>query len=226
MNLLPNYLLCYIVLEARKLPVFPFLSPHSAHSHLNTSSNGVGSVVCHASQQYNFFQPELGRKVEFFASQGYPTFESAQTLMQAYSSMNLQEETFADRVRTIVFPALAPNSAVVLDQETPYGTVVCMSNGVELRMFGVYTQDYSLLVVTNVQNFEELLKQDYPGKFWIHRFQPKDLVQFVVFTRRVCARWFRWMGKTNLSGAASRFVALENLLFRGSFDDPSQELLG
>lgn len=216
---LSNYLLGYIVLESRKRPVFPLL-PHLEESqHIEGATGGNGTVVCQATNKHTFFQPELGKKVLFFSSSaGYDDYDRAKSIMGLYVSLrqSKDEDSKALQVAESLFPHLLPNSLVFLDQETPYGAATILTNGVELRLIGVYTQDFALLAITNIQNFEERLNIEYPSVFWTHRFETRDMAYLLLFTKRVCARWFRWKSQENLSSTAARFAALEKLLFKGT----------
>lgn len=211
-----NYLLGYIVLEARKRPVFPLMPFTAPSQHIDGSSNGSGAVVCKASAEHVFFQPDLGKKLTFFASRGYADYEEAKELMKLHSTIQQTQDgdSSARQVAELLFPHLQPNSLVFLDQEKPYGSTIVLTSGVEMRLFGVYTPDFALLAVTNLQNFEDLLHKHHPSEFWLHRFLPRDTAHFIVFTKRVCARWFRWKSQDNLTSTAARFVALERLLFK------------
>jgi hypothetical protein len=194
--------------------LLPTLSDESQH--IEGSSGGNGTVVCQATCRYTFFQPELGKKVTFFSSHGYESYELTKSTMELYASMRQtkEEDSNASQVAGRLLQHVMPHSLIFIDQEAPYGAATILANGVELRLFGVYNADYALLAVTNIQNFEERLSVEHPSVFWTHRFPPKDSAYLMLFTKRICARWFRWKSQDNLSSTAARFVALERLLYR------------
>lgn len=197
----------------------PTLSPTQ---HIEGASNGNGTVVCAASYSHTMFQPGSGKKFTLFSPSGFSSIEDAQPMLSAYSllgSRDREEANLLARAQADLFPILKENTLVFIDQELPYGLAIVMARNVELHLFGVYTPDFSLLAVTNLQNFEEMLEQHHPKEFWIHRFKPRDTCQFVFSTRRVCSRWFRWGAQENLSSTAARFVALERSLFKSSLSD-------
>ena len=217
-----NVFLSYLVLNATRTPTFPFLSPSSSYvQSMEGATNGNGTVVCYASQQHTFFQPEHNRKLTLFSSRGYDNEGKAKPLADIYSKLYSDEEdSFASKVTDTLPKLQCPNSLVFIAQETPYSACVFLAKDIELRIYGIYTKDYALLAFSNLQNFEQLLRNSYRELYWLYRFLPRDEVAFVAFPRRVCSRWFRWGQQGALLSYATRYAVLERHIFRRYDHEP------
>lgn len=100
---------------------------------------------------------------------------------------------------------------VVLEQTLPFGMVGLHSNEGGLRLYGLYSDACDLLVWTNTPDLDVLL-HDFNRKEWrIYRFKERTSFSTIVFTKRVCQRWFRWA--STLPSSDVKFQALESSLF-------------
>ena len=100
---------------------------------------------------------------------------------------------------------------LILEQTLPFGMLGLHSKEGGLRLFGLYSDACDLLVWTNTPDLDVLL-HDFNRKEWkIYRFKERANLSTLVFTRRVCQRWFRWA--STLKSSDVKFQALESALF-------------
>lgn len=213
---LPNKsLLGYLVLNASKTPYFPLL-PSSVEVNQHVEGSVNGSTVCVASESHQFFYPQRGRNYTLNSVQNYADQESMKDVMTGFA--NIHESSDADtsfraNLESSLYEKIQENSLLSIEQHRPFGISALISKGVDLYMYGLYTDEQSLLVWTNLASYEDLLQREYGDKFWLYRFRPRRDVTTVIFSRRVCSRWFRWSQQPTLRNPASRFPALEKSLF-------------
>lgn len=217
-------LLGYLVLNATKTPEFPFVNREhtEVRQHIDGAING--SVVNVASEVHDFYYPQRSRNYVFNSVQNYSEFSVVQPLMSDFANLHAKTEvvsSFHEVLSENVVDQVQDNSLVVVEQHRPFGMNAIFSRGVELYMYGLHNEHQSLLVWTNLSNYEDLLVRNYGDKFWLYRFRPRRDVNFVVFSRRVCSRWFRWGQQENFKNPAARFPALERQIF--SRANPHQE---
>ena len=224
-----KFLLGYLVLNASKTPEFPFISNDvEVRQHIEGSVNG--SVISVASESRDFFYPQRGRNYSLNSVQNYASEDSVQSIMTGFANIHDKsdvdasfhgnlEHSFADKIQD--------NSLLVVEQHRPFGLNAIFSRSMDLYMYGLYTEDQSLLVWTNLASYEDLLQRTYGDKFWLYRFRVRRDTTAVIFSRRVCSRWFRWSQQPNFKNPAARFPALEKSLFRPqpiSEEDPWQRV--
>ncbi len=206
-----NTLLAYLVLSTKRAPTFPFLLPAQTYFHSPEGSvHGNGTLTCTASERHDFFQPEHGRRLTLLSSRGYSEQNWAREFATGFGGIQSeQEDSFAQRISSKLPSLQTPNSLICLIQESPYFATVFSSMDLDLRMYGLYTQDTAMLVLTNLQNYEQMLTLQHREEYWLYRFLPRNRISFALFPRRLCARWFRWGQQTNLHSFPSRFTVLE-----------------
>lgn len=211
-----KFLLGYLVLNASKTPVFPFI-PNDVEMHQHIEGAVNGTVVCLANESHDFYYPQRGRNYTLNSVQNYPTSDSVHGIMTGFANLHDKCEvdaSFQVNLEHSLYKTIQDNSLVVIEQYKPFGLNTIFSRGVELYMFGLHTEDQSLLVWTNLSSYEDLLQRFYGDTFWLYRFRPRVDVTAVIFSRRLCSRWFRWSQQLNFKSPASRFPALEKSIFK------------
>ena len=215
-----KFLLGYLVLNASKALELPFISKDTeVRQHIEGAVNG--SVVSISSETYDFYYPQRGRNYTLNSIQNYSSEESRQGVMTAFANIHDKSDvdaSFHSNLESSFFDTLQENSLLVIEQHKPFGLNAIFSRGVDLYMFGLHTEEQSLLVWTNLANFEDLLNRNYGDKFWLYRFRPRRDTTTVIFSRRVCSRWFRWSQQANFRSPAARYPALEKSLFSKSIE--------
>ena len=211
-------LLGYLVLNASKTPEFPFI-PMGTEVNQHIEGSVAGSVVCHASQSHQFFYPQRGRNYTLNSVQNYATEADMFDIMTGFANIHDNSDvdaSFHSNLETSLYDKVQTNSLLSIEQHRPFGITALFSKGVDLYMYGLYSEDQSLLVWTNLASFEDLLLREYQNRFWLYRFRPRCDVTTVVFAKRVCSRWFRWSQQPNFKNPSARFPALEKSLFSKS----------
>lgn len=215
-NVPSKFLLGYLVLSATKTPEFPFVTHDTdVRQHIEGAVNG--SVVNIASETHDFYYPQRGRNYTLSSVQNYADNIDVQPIMTGFANIHDKsdiEASFQVNLEHSLFKNIQENSLLVVEQHRPFGLNAIFSKGVELYMFGLHTDTQSLLVWTNLDNYEELLQRNYGDKFWLYRFKPQRDITAVIFSRRVCSRWYRWSQQQNFKSPAARFPALEKSLFK------------
>lgn len=101
---------------------------------------------------------------------------------------------------------------VYINQQAPFSSHLFLTGGSSLFFCGLYSNHHDVLVVTNIDNFDDLLSRSTAGTaYWLHRFKTRAPVNVAINTYRVCKRWARWSDTLN---SAQSFTALEGLLFQ------------
>ena len=102
-------------------------------------------------------------------------------------------------------------SYIYILQQTPYESHSFITGDSSLYLFGLYSELQEVLTITNVANYDELLRVSPVAKaHWLHRFKERAPVNVCVNVQRVCKRWSRW---TNLN-PSQRFTVFEDALFQ------------
>lgn len=211
-----KFLLGYMVLNATKAPVLPFVAA-SAETHPPAEGGINGSVVCLATESQPFYYPQRGRAYTFNSVQNYGEDAPVADLMSNFANIHDKNEiegSFHTSLDHQLYPRIKENSLITIEQHKPFGLISIISKGVDLYMFGLHNEFQSLLVWTNLATYEDLLQRNYGDDFWLYRFKMRRDLTTVIFSRRVCSRWYRWSQQANFKSAASRFPALEKSLFR------------
>lgn len=219
MQLPSSSLLGYLVLNASKTPYFPFIPPNvEVNQHIEGAVNG--STVCVATESHPFFYPQRGRNYTFNSVQNYHEPEAMKELMSSFA--NIQEnshdgeaesEGFHGNLHASIYDKVQENSLLSIEQHRPFGITAIVSKGIDLQMFGLHTAEQSLLVWTNLASYEDMLQREYGDTFWLYRFRTRRDLTSVIFSRRICSRWYRWSQQPNFKSPAARFPALEKALF-------------
>lgn len=122
-----------------------------------------------------------------------------------------QGASFRSQVTSRLEGLSSPGDVVVLDQQQPVGMVVLHSNEGGLRLFGVHSDNCSLLMWSNSPDVDALVNSAGSKTWKLFRFKERSTFTAPVFTMRVCARWHRW-SKSNLA-SEQKFLALEASMF-------------
>ena len=155
-----------------------------------------------------------------YSTSGYGNADDSLSLLRRFCTLHADLEVelpLQVAIRDHILPLVQEPSLVFIEQRSPFGLGVFLSKGVDLHLYGLYSEDQSLLVWTNSPSFEEKLVREYGNAFWIFRFLVRRDVSAVVFTKRLCSRWYRWGQQHDFRSPAARFPALERALFRSDF---------
>lgn len=214
-----KFMLGYLVLNCSKAPVLPFMPGGASNQHISGSSNGI--VACLSTQVQPAFEPQRGRQYFMYSTSGYPPDTLAgMPLLKRFCALHSEQEldlTLQSAVGEVLLPSVIENSMVFIEQRSPFGLGIFLTKGVDLFMYGLYSEHQSLLVWTNSSSYEDDLLREYGNQFWIFRFLPRRDVSAVMFTKRLCSRWYRWSQQSDFKTPAARFPALERILFRREF---------
>lgn len=214
---LENCMIGYLVLTSNHRMSFPLLSTASSYCDWPEGAPGSNSTtVVHASYMQDFYQPDKGRKICMLSSRGYSNERDAKGLMDHYAQVQATfQDSFEKSLQVRMRPVQQENTLVVLAQSEPYRSLTLMSKGVELRMYGLYTEDSAVLAFCNFQNYEEQLFSLHSKQFWVYRFLPRDNIWISLSPARLCSRWWRWGKQEHLKNFSARFTVLENHIFNG-----------
>lgn len=199
-----------VVLSAKRAVNIPVLSSINMTDHIpgavfHGRAGGVSHNQCSVSvpsrgTQYNVYSNHLGEQsgmYEFASSMSYHSPDNQEDLREYFTRKANEHFSIGEHV--------------VLEQTLPFGLLGMHSNEGGLRLFGLYSDVCDLLVWTNTPDLDVLL-HDASRKEWkIYRFKERASFSTILFTRRVCQRWFRWA--STLPSSDVKFQALESSLF-------------
>jgi hypothetical protein len=210
-------LLGYMVLSATKTPFFPFM-PAGLEVNQHIEGSVAGSVVCHASESHPFFYPQRGRNYTLNSVQNYANEADMSAIMNGFANIHDKSDAdidtnFHSNLESSLYDKVQENSLLSIEQHRPFGITALFSKGIDLYMYGLYSEEQNLLVWTNLASFEDLLQREYGNRLWLYRFRPRRDVTTVLFAKRLCSRWYRWSQQANLKNPAARYPALEKSLF-------------
>jgi hypothetical protein len=216
-----NGLLSYLVLSAKSTPQLPFLTQsHPASSHVRGGVNG--SVSIEASFRNTLYYPARSVVFNAYSSARYETQEDLYPIVDAMSHLSMDQEgdtSLAGSLFESIKRVALPHSTLILERTEPFGMSIVLNKDVPLYWFGLWNENHSLLVLTTISNLDSLLDRYYPNVWWVYRFQVSNSMFSVLYSRRICSRWYRWGTNAYTTNPFNRFAALERSLFRnGSFD--------
>lgn len=213
---LPRGILGYVVLSSKKQPELPFIHLDIERSfHIPGSTNGM--FVCTSSERRKLFSPSKSLIYNALSTYGYSSSSEVDGLMETLQDFPLNQDMETPlyiELHRKLYQQQTQSSCLVLESPTPYGVTVLMANSLQLYLYGLYNKDQSLFVFTNMENYDSLIQKEFGEKFWIFRFAQRHSTFAVLFTRRVCSRWYRWSQTQLMLPEANRFAALEKSLFR------------
>lgn len=197
----PSSFLFCLVLKAQVSVDFPFSFRYTNRLLAKHTKSYVGSsVFCSKDAAKTFYAPHRSKEVNFLY-EGTPISEDQQNQI-------LIDALKEDESHTI---DLTPLSSMYLEQRKPYGVHVFRSVDKPLFVYGVYNSSVEMLIVTDLENYDELLRAYFPYDYFVYRFNPRTQTNLTLNTRRLCARWHRW-STTTLPDPAQRFCVLETSL--------------
>lgn len=208
----------FLVLRAsHRVPVLPPLDRLPSHvesSHLEGAY--YGTVVNGASRTpLQFFYPQRSRNRRIFsATEEFYTYNDEANVASFFSNLEKTSETeerdpYDLLVGEMVHKRIVGPHLLAVDQVGLNANVTLMARNVELRMYGVYSPSFDLLVWTNLADYAQLLRQYPYDDVWVHPFEPVNDVCRVLHTKRICSRWYRWNKEFN---PLQSFAALERLV--------------
>lgn len=193
-----------VILSAKKATPIPILPTAKLEDHISGSvfQGSVGGVSPHATEHHF---PHRGRSYRLMSNR---EDEYHEDLLKAVYSKPLGEaQDFRSHFASACLKFTHPGKQIILSQSLPFGFVGLHSNEGGLRLFGVSSKSCELLVWTNSPDVDRLYSGDGRREWCIHRFKERPCFSTVVFTRRVCQRWYRW--SSTLHSADLKFQALE-----------------
>lgn len=195
-----------LVLSATQSIQLPLISSSLLHPHIEGSYNG--SVAQASAFLEAVYVPSKMRSYFVNASvrvEGTPDLVEKSLRHPESISFDRHFESCC-RAMNLSSPCL-----LSLEQRTPFGYVGLHSNQVDLFLYGLYNSKCSLLYWSDVENLDDVLLRESQKDFWVHRFRPRRDFSTVLYTKRICSRWYRW--KDSLRDPSQRFQALERIVF-------------
>jgi len=197
-----------MVLSARQAVALPLFPMASLQGHITGSFNGkVGTT---ASFQEEVFLPSKGKNF-YFSSTSILRREEVVSCVSLVNDTEDQIHFRGSFERSMSSIKWKEPSLISVEQRLPFGFIGLHSVDVNMYMYGIYNSRCSLLYWTNTENFEDLLRQENGKDFWMYRFRPRKNFSTVLYTKRICSRWFRW--SENIPETSQRFQALEGSIF-------------
>lgn len=195
-----------LMISATQAISLPLLSSSKLNPHIEGSYNG--SVAQDSEFQSSVYVPSKMRSYFVNASVEVKDPTSLVERSLRHSGDTPFDRHFEACCREL---DLASPGLVSLEQRTPFGYVGLHSNQVDLFMYGLYNNKCSILYWSAIENLDDVLSQEGFNDFWVHRFRPRRNFSTVLYTKRICSRWYRW--KESLKDTSRRFQALERIVF-------------
>jgi hypothetical protein len=206
-----------VLRAAHRVPVLPPLDMipfHIESTHLEGSYSGT--VVTAASRVPNqFFYPQRNRKrrifsatEEFYINNDETEVAKYFTEIEKYSEQE-ERDPFDSLVENMVHSRIQGAHFLSIDQVGLNASVTLMVRNVQMRMYGVYSPAFDLLVWTNLADYPATLRTYPYDDVWTTSFEPVDDICRVLHTRRICSRWHRWSKEFN---PLQRFAILERMI--------------
>ena len=200
---------CIVVSVSIHGPIIvpPLVSRSKFKPHIEGST--YGQVAIESTIQSEVLQPHRGRR--FTVSSALPLTCGRDRLIRGLTENFDEQDTLAGRLG-LAGSAVEVNM-VVLEQTMPYGYVAILAKNVNCYVYGLYSDASTTLVVTNVANYYELISEQNNNSYMVHRMGVHTNLCTVVYTKRLCSRFFRYRG----SGLPTpkMFSALERSLSTG-----------
>ena len=178
-----------VVLSAKSatpIPMLPssHLEDHISGSVFQGSAGGVGAYM------EEYFFPSRGRSYRLTSS-GKDDYH--QELVSAVSDKSTSEsQDFRSHFAEVCRRFTTPGKHLTLTQSQPFGLVGLHSNEGGLRLFGLFNKSCELLVWSNSPDVDHIYQRDGRRDWRVYRFKERPSFDTVIFTRRVCQRWYRW----------------------------------
>lgn len=196
-----------LVISASQAVLPPLISGVKFNPHIEGSYNG--SVALSSAFSEDVYVPSKRRSFFVNASiklDNVPGFVERSLRHPAELEFDRHFDSCCSESLNLDSPAL-----VALEQRTPFGYVGLYSKSVDLFMYGLYNSKVSLLYWSDIENLDDVLARNTQNEFWVYRFKPRQNFSTVLYTKRICSRWYRWRDSLRESG--QRFQALERSLF-------------
>jgi hypothetical protein len=201
----PNNCLVVSISIHGPIIVPPLVSRSKFHTHVEGST--YGQVAVEAPIQAEVSPGASGRN--FTVSSALPMLCSQETLVRRLTDNYNERDTLAGRLNG---SDLGVNM-VVLEQRHPHGYLVVLARNLNCYLYGIYSEESTSLIITNVANYYELVTEQNNNAYMVHRMGMHHNLCTVLYTKRLCSRFYRYR-TANLT-PPKMFSALERSLSTG-----------
>lgn len=194
----------YLVLRSTSRVDLPFAEGVFPKKYKVGSSTlpGYSAFLSHEDMT-DLYVPAKGKELHGFS-----------TSVQSDKKLQAMAQVLDNFVPSDVGPADAP-SFTYLHQATPFQSHFFKAENQEVFVYGIYTTQADVLVVTNMADYDKMAHMALPTSF-LYRFrQGLRSCAFSLNTKRLVARWARWTHspQSSLKTPAERFFVLDQSLF-------------
>lgn len=197
-----------LVISASQSLVPPLMSGTRLNPHIEGSYNG--SVALSSSFQEEVYVPSKRRSYFVNASVkvgNIPGFVEKSLRHSSDTDFDKHFHSCCSSELELDSPAL-----FAIEQRTPFGYVGLHSRSVDLFLYGLFNSKCALLYWSDTENLDDVLSMNSQNDLWVYRFKPRRDFSTVLYTKRICSRWYRW--RDSLKESSQRFQALERSLFQ------------